>query len=129
MNDQYNPNAQTVMPGQHPVSQEQAPAAQTPTSQQGPSTGRRPDYIAYNVTDTKEGKGFFNKIGAAWMHRDGKGYDLALDSVPVSGRVTLREQREQRLESYEQERQAMAQQPAQALEHAQTQDMNRGPSR
>jgi len=53
-----------------------------------------PDYIAYSVRDRGQDKdAAWNRVGAAWQHRDGKGYDVQLDATPVDGRVTLREQR------------------------------------
>lgn len=53
-----------------------------------------PEYIAYTVRDRGNDKdAAWNRVGAAWPHRDGKGYDLQLDATPVDGRVTLREQR------------------------------------
>ncbi len=56
--------------------------------------GRKPDYDAFSVRDRgPEKSAAWNRIGAAWRHRDGAGYDIALDAVPVDGRVTLREQR------------------------------------
>ena len=66
------------------------------------TTGKKPDYLAYNVTENREGKGFFNKVGAAWGHRDGKGFDVQLDSIPVNGRVTLREMRENHVQEQSQ---------------------------
>jgi len=50
----------------------------------------KPAYEAFLV----EGEGkdaFWTKIGAAWPHDDGKGFNLQLTAVPVSGRVALRE--------------------------------------
>ncbi|MEZ5492360.1 MAG: hypothetical protein R3F50_18915 [Gammaproteobacteria bacterium] len=70
------------------------------------SVGKKPDYIAYSVRDTRDGKSDWNKVGAAWGHRDGQGIDLQLDATPVDGRVTLRELREERMNSYEDDRQA-----------------------
>ena len=53
-----------------------------------------PDYIAYSVRNRGQDKdAAWNRVGAAWQHRDGKGYDVQLDATPVDGRVTLREQR------------------------------------
>ena len=53
-----------------------------------------PDHIAYSVRNRGEGKdAAWNRVGAAWQHRDGKGFDVQLDATPVDGRVTLREQR------------------------------------
>lgn len=76
------------------------------SEQDSNSAGNRPDYIAYSVRDTRDGKGDWNKVGAAWEHRDGQGIDLQLDATPVDGRVTLRELREERMNSYECERQS-----------------------
>lgn len=87
--------------------------------------GRKPDYIAYNVTDGKEGKGFFNKVGAAWQHKDGQGYDLQLDSMPVNGRVTLRELREERLKELDEQRQTQEPEQAPTQEQAMTQGHER----
>lgn len=30
------------------------------------------------------------EIGAAWLHKDGKGFDIVLDALPCDGRVVLR---------------------------------------
>ena len=50
-----------------------------------------PAFIAYHVTDAEGEKGFWTRIGAAWKHKDGEGYTLQLDLVPVaSGRISLR---------------------------------------
>lgn len=56
--------------------------------------GNGPDFIAYSVRDRGQDKdAAWNRVGAAWGHKDGKGYDVQLDATPVDGRVTLREQR------------------------------------
>ena len=56
--------------------------------------GNGPDYVAFSVRDRgPEKEAAWNRVGAAWRHRDGKGYDVQLDATPVDGRVTLREQR------------------------------------
>ncbi|MEW8333949.1 MAG: hypothetical protein AB2692_23675, partial [Candidatus Thiodiazotropha sp.] len=52
---------------------------------------KKPDYVAYTVQPSRDGKGHWNRIGAAWQHRDGKGLEIDLSSLPVDGRVTLRE--------------------------------------
>ena len=48
---------------------------------------KKPSYIAYVVRD-RDGEGkkdYWNKIGALFPHKDGKGFDLALD-----GRLVVR---------------------------------------
>lgn len=52
---------------------------------------KRPSFIAYTVRQGGEDtKAYFNRIGAAFAHRDGEGHDILLDAVPVDGRITLR---------------------------------------
>lgn len=70
------------------------------------TSAKRPDYLAYSVRDTPDGKGDWNKVGAAWEHRDGRGLDIQLDASPVDGRVTLRELRQERMNNYEEQRQS-----------------------
>ena len=51
---------------------------------------KAPTHIAYHVRDGKD-KGFFTRIGAAWPHKDGKGFNIKLDGlVPLDGQITLR---------------------------------------
>lgn len=50
-----------------------------------------PDFVAYNVHDNGKGKDYWDRIGIASMHRDGKGVDIRLHSIPTDGHVTLRE--------------------------------------
>ena len=45
----------------------------------------KPSYIAYVVSGRKGQKGYWNKIGALFPHKDGKGFYLALD-----GKLVLR---------------------------------------
>jgi hypothetical protein len=52
--------------------------------------GKRPSHIAYNVREGDEGKSYFNRVGSAFEHGDGKGFNILLDSTPVNGKVTLR---------------------------------------
>lgn len=48
-----------------------------------------PGFIAYTVRQSGE-KSYWDRIGAAFPHKDGAGFDLVLDALPVNGRVTLR---------------------------------------
>lgn len=51
---------------------------------------KSPSHIAYQVREGAEGTSHFNRIGSAFAHKDGQGFNLKLDSVPVDGRITLR---------------------------------------
>jgi len=54
------------------------------------STSKMPSHYAYQVRDGKNGKTFWARIGAAWQHKEGGGFTLLLESVPLDGRITLR---------------------------------------
>jgi hypothetical protein len=53
-------------------------------------TGNSPSYIAYQVSDRDQQKGFWTRIGVAFAHADGKGFTIQVAAVPLDGRVTLR---------------------------------------
>lgn len=53
------------------------------------TAGRKPDMRAYIVKDGK-GKGYWTPIGAAWVHKDGKGFDLIAEAFPLDGRLVVR---------------------------------------
>ncbi|MCR9261216.1 MAG: hypothetical protein NXH95_15950 [Pseudomonadaceae bacterium] len=84
-------------------------------------SGRKPDFVAYSVKESHDGAGYWNKVGAAWEHKDGKGVEINLDSVPIDGRITLREMREQHREDYEKAKEE--------LSPAETAQRSRGRSR
>ena len=48
-----------------------------------------PEYLAWHVTEKGE-KSYWNKVGAASSHKDGKGYTLQLETCPINGRIVLR---------------------------------------
>lgn len=60
---------------------------QTPNAKGG---GTRPSHVAYHVRENDEGKAFFNRVGSAFTHKDGKGFNVLLDATPVDGKITLR---------------------------------------
>lgn len=55
-----------------------------------PAPGKSPTHVAYQVRDREGGKGFWTRIGSAWPHADGQGFNIQLDVVPLDGRITLR---------------------------------------
>ena len=53
--------------------------------------GRAPTHIAYQVREGKEGeKSYWTRIGAAWQHKDGKGFNIQLHAAPFDGNIQLR---------------------------------------
>ena len=51
---------------------------------------KSPTHIAYQVRDREHGKSFWTRIGSAWAHADGKGFNIQIETVPLDGRITLR---------------------------------------
>jgi hypothetical protein len=63
----------------------------TATVETTATTSTKPPYIAYSVRERGEGKrARFTEIGVAFPHKDGKGFDILYDAIPLSGRITLR---------------------------------------
>lgn len=56
-----------------------------------------PQYTVYQVDEKNDlgdatvKKGFWNPVGAAWMHNDNKGMNIQLKSFPLDGKLVLRE--------------------------------------
>jgi len=51
--------------------------------------GRRPTHRLYRVLGDGDGA-IWTPIGAAWPNKDGKGFSLNCDAVPLTGRIVLR---------------------------------------
>jgi hypothetical protein len=49
-----------------------------------------PTHIAYQVQNQEGKKPFWQKIGGAWAHADGRGFTLQLAAMPLDGRITMR---------------------------------------
>lgn len=43
------------------------------------------------VVEGEGDKAFWTKIGAAWAHDDGKGFNIQLSCLPLNGRLVIRE--------------------------------------
>jgi len=68
------------------ASKSQSPATQTSAAAEAP---RRPTHRLYRVNG--EGSAaIWTPIGAAWPNKDGKGFNLNCDAVPLTGRIVLR---------------------------------------
>ena len=51
---------------------------------------KTPSHIAYHVRNREGGKGFWRRIGSAWAHKDGNGFNIQIEAVPLDGRIVLR---------------------------------------
>ena len=67
------------------------------TEESTASAGNAPSHLAYQVREGKD-KSFWTRIGVAWQHKDGKGFSVHLECMPLDGRISLRTaNREERL--------------------------------
>ena len=53
-------------------------------------TKNYPTHRIYAVSGNGENANW-TPIGATWPNKDGKGYTLSLDAVPLTGRIVMRE--------------------------------------
>ncbi|MDX1968861.1 MAG: hypothetical protein SFV23_16925 [Planctomycetaceae bacterium] len=53
-------------------------------------TAKSPTHSVYHVRERQGQKGFWTRIGAAWAHADGQGFNVHVDCVPLDGRLTIR---------------------------------------
>ncbi len=70
-----------------------------PSSNPNPSAngqargGKPPTHSAYQVRELpnrKDKKAIWTRIGSAWPHSDGEGFNIQIDCVPLDGRIVLR---------------------------------------
>ena len=50
----------------------------------------RPSYRAFTVIRREGEEDFWLPIGAAFPHKDGKGFNVALQALPIDGKIVLR---------------------------------------
>lgn len=55
-----------------------------------PQSTNQPTHAAYQVRDREGAKGIWTRIGSAWQHADGNGFNIQIEVVPLDGRITLR---------------------------------------
>jgi hypothetical protein len=51
---------------------------------------KTPSHIAYHVRNREGGEAFWTRIGSAWAHKDGNGFNIQIETAPLDGRITLR---------------------------------------
>ena len=51
----------------------------------------KPYLLGYTVRPSDDGKqSYWSKIAIAWAHKDGQGYNIQMDALPVDGKLVLR---------------------------------------
>ena len=54
------------------------------------TASKAPTHIAYHVKDIGKDDSIWTRIGCAWPHTDGKGFNIQMDVLPIDGRISLR---------------------------------------
>ena len=52
---------------------------------------QQPAFRAYTVVKREGQDDFWQALGAAFPHQDGKGFNVVLQALPIDGKVVLRE--------------------------------------
>ena len=55
-----------------------------------PTATKAPSHVAYQVRDRDGHKAYWTRIGTAWAHADGQGFNIQLEATPLDGRIVLR---------------------------------------
>ncbi len=84
-----------MKPRDGPAAEEKELLMTTKSKTSAPATGsaaaeaRRPTHRLYRVVGDGD-EAIWTPIGAAWPNKDGKGFSLNCDAVPLTGRIVLR---------------------------------------
>lgn len=54
------------------------------------ANNQKSSFQAYAVIEREGADDFFLNIGAAFAHRDGNGYNVILQALPIDGKIVLR---------------------------------------
>lgn len=54
------------------------------------TNSRMPTHAAYQVRDREGKKAVWTRIGSAWAHADGNGFNIQVEALPLDGRISLR---------------------------------------
>ena len=52
---------------------------------------KKPTLIAYSVREREGQKAIWTRIGAAWPHGTGTGFNIHLEALPIGDRIVLTE--------------------------------------
>lgn len=56
--------------------------------------GNLPTHNVYIVEGDGKDRSFWTKVGCAWQHQDGDGFNINLTALPVNGRLVIRARKE-----------------------------------
>ena len=59
------------------------------------TTHQQPTYQAYTVIKREGQDDFWLNVGAAFAHKDGDGFNVVLQAMPIDGKIVLRPPKKQ----------------------------------
>jgi hypothetical protein len=60
------------------------------TTENGNKGTKKPSHTAYSIREREGKDSKWTEIGVAFPHKDGKGFDILCDVLPLSGRISIR---------------------------------------
>ena len=60
------------------------------TNQESGKATRKPSHYAYSIREREGKDSRWTEIGVVFPHKDGKGFDILCDVVPLNGRISCR---------------------------------------
>jgi hypothetical protein len=62
----------------------------TDTNTENGKATKKPSHIAYSIREREGKDSRWTEIGVVFPHKDGKGFDILCDVVPLNGRISIR---------------------------------------
>jgi hypothetical protein len=62
----------------------------TDTNTETAKNPKKPSHTAYSIREREGKDAKWQEIGVAFPHKDGRGFDILFDVVPLNGRITIR---------------------------------------
>ncbi len=78
----------------------------------------QPMYRAYSIIEREKDVPFWLNLGVAFPHKDGKGFNVILQALPLTGKLVLRLYEEEPEESTKEQTPKSKKRAEQALEQA-----------
>lgn len=63
-------------------------------SKENSAAGHSPSHGVF-VVENEGPNAYWTRIGCAWAHRDGEGFNVQIAAIPLTGRLVIRTKKEQ----------------------------------
>ena len=59
------------------------------------TNSKKPTHEVFQVRETSKDKNYWSRVGAGWLHEDGEGLSISLNTLPLDGRLVIRKVKKQ----------------------------------